>query len=91
MKRLLLQPRMYPGAVYTWTMLPGLALGETGSTYVIDSLKASNAGKYTVSYTLNGCASSVDTVDVQFVAPPFRITICTISLPVSMIPFSMYC
>ena len=59
-----------PGAVYTWVMLPGLALGETGNTYVIDSLKASNAGKYTVSYTLNGCASSIDTVEVQFVAPP---------------------
>ena len=59
-----------PGAVYTWVMLPGLSLGETSNTYVIDSLKASNAGKYTASYTLNGCASSVDTVDVQFVAPP---------------------
>jgi len=59
-----------PGAVYSWKMLPGLSLGETGNTYMIDSLKASNAGKYTVSYTLNGCASSVDTVDVQFVAPP---------------------
>ncbi|MBL7828626.1 MAG: HYR domain-containing protein [Saprospiraceae bacterium] len=59
-----------PGAVYTWVKVPGGALPTSGNQHTISSLDAQTAGDYSVSASINGCATPIGTVTVELIEAP---------------------
>ncbi|MCS7037547.1 MAG: HYR domain-containing protein [Saprospiraceae bacterium] len=56
---------LLPNATYVWKNPAGQTLPNTGPTLVIDSIRIQQAGAYTVSAVINGCASAPASIEVK--------------------------